>query len=39
MQRGHGDATRLVVEGVDPNRLNEMIDEIIASGGVDDGVF
>src|SRR3712207_2873792 len=37
MQRGHGDATRLVVDGVDPKKLNEMIDEIVASGGVDDG--
>ena len=36
MRRGHGDATRLRVEGADPKKLNEMIDEIVASGGVDD---
>ncbi len=36
MPRSHGDATRLVVEGVDPQEINEIIDEIVASGGVDD---
>ena len=36
MQRGHGDATRLIVEGVDRDHLHELIDEVVASGGVDD---
>ncbi len=36
MPRSHEDATRLVVEGVDPQEINEIIDEIVASGGVDD---
>ena len=36
MQRGHGDATRLIVEGVDRDRLHELIDEVVASGGIDD---
>jgi hypothetical protein len=37
MQRHHGDATRLVVEGVDAKEINKIIDEIVASGRVDDG--
>src|SRR5215217_1827938 len=37
MQRHHGDAMRLVVEGVDPKVINRIIDEIVADGGVDDG--
>ncbi len=34
MQQSHGDATRLIVEGVDPDKVTALIDEVVANGGV-----
>jgi hypothetical protein len=34
VQRGHGDATKLIVEGVDLGKVTALIDEVVANGGV-----
>src|SRR3712207_2508287 len=34
MQRGHGDATRLIIEGVDIGKVTALIDEVVSDGGV-----
>jgi hypothetical protein len=34
VQRGHGDATKLIMEGVDLGKVTALIDEVVANGGV-----